>query len=84
MLSARENGEGKCFWRPGLEERALFEVKFSVRLPPGAGLKAGPSASPFPQEADQTHQIQQSVQGESSTHGNSSNPDASGDDHQTQ
>jgi hypothetical protein len=63
-------------------EQHGFEVKFLVRLPacPTAGLAACVAVS-RKEQARLTNQ--QALQGESSTHGNSSNPDASGDDHQT-
>src|ERR1044071_10064988 len=63
--------------------RRAFEVKFLVRLPPASKIGMRPSVSPFPASSRQDSPITaRAFQGESSTHGNSSNPDASGDDHQ--
>jgi hypothetical protein len=59
----------------------MFEVKFQVRLPPDS--ETGAPAVWFAVSRKNPVRLtnQQSFQGESSTHGNSSNPDASGDDH---
>src|SRR5579859_6494951 len=65
--------------------RRAFEVEFLVRLPPTSEIGMRPSVSPFPARSRQDSPITaRAFQGESSTHGNSSNPDASGDDYQTQ
>lgn len=59
----------------------VFEVKFLVRLEAAAQRQIWPPVSLIPQESRQDSPNQQVFQGESSTHGNSSNPDAPGDDH---
>ena len=64
---------------------AAFEVKFLVRLKAAAQQQVWPPVFCFiPQEGRQDSPISKTFQGESSTHGDSSNPDASGDDYQTQ
>jgi hypothetical protein len=67
------------------EEIAPFEVKFLVRLPAAAQQQVWPPVWLYPARVQaRLTNSSKSAQGETSTHGNSSNPDASGDDHQTQ
>ncbi|HZD95151.1 MAG TPA: hypothetical protein VE133_12905, partial [Candidatus Sulfotelmatobacter sp.] len=55
MLSARAEVLENVFDAKA-EETVLFEVEFLVRLPPISEIEARPSALPFPQKADKTHQ----------------------------
>jgi hypothetical protein len=65
----------------GHAEKDVFEVEFLVRLKAAAQQQVWPPASLFPAREQARLTNQQAFQGESSTHGNSSNPDASGDDY---